>query len=285
MIDTWLPKLWPTAIQESARKFRQGHLLEWDSVAFGAAFANAVCNVTERSGAAGTGYVRVDEAMDYALITSQTCDICEEGKKIPRMPWISVVPAYDILPLLSKGQDGLVRGNRVGYLIPLTHSRFIGQGNLWVADLRLEFPLEKSVLVGRTPIEGFASEEEYAFLADKLAFRRNRPAIDSRVRTYITGPLRQALMAGDFTSDAIVEIRMLCAPTWEKVERVQIHFIVANSKDVERVTREFEVWEPAILSALPRDLSLLPAKIIPYDDYAYAASRKTTYVDYSDLSA
>jgi hypothetical protein len=50
---------------------------------------------------------------------------------------------------------------------------------LWVVDLRVEIPFEKSWLVGRNPIEAFASEAEYLTLAQRLASRRGRAALSN----------------------------------------------------------------------------------------------------------
>ena len=282
MISTWLPEEWPEKANKAAQRFRQGHLLEWDSVAFGANFDHGIATVTRESGSSGLGYVRVDEALSHVMIASQTCDICEEGKKTLVMPWISVIPVYDILPLLPTGQEGNIRRNRVGYLVPLTNEKFAKAGQLWVADLRLEFPLEKSVLVGRDPIEGFASDEDYSFFADKLAFRRSRPAIDKRVREFITTPLGRSLAKDEIDADAIIEVRMMCGPSWEHVERVEMHFLVDNAAIVERITRQYEAFEATL--SLPADLKLLPPKVLPYDEYPYASSRRSSFIDYSEMS-
>jgi hypothetical protein len=50
---------------------------------------------------------------------------------------------------------------------------------VWVADLRIEMPLEKSVLVGRQPIRAFASEQDEVAFGNYLARRRGRPALAS----------------------------------------------------------------------------------------------------------
>lgn len=285
MIDSWLPDRWPQDVIDSAKKFRQGHLLHWDLAAFGADFVHAVCTVTAQTGKSGDGYVRVDEAFPYVLITSQTCDICEEGKRRPRIPWVSVVPVYDILPHLAKGQDGHVRRNRIGYLVPLTYPTFVEDKSLWVADLRIEYPLEKSVLVARQPIEAFASESDYAFLADKLAFRRNRPAIDQQVRKFIIDPLGKALEEKAFRADAILEVRIRCAPRWDQVDRAQLFVIVTDVEHVEPVRQALERWQNSLVLSLPTHLALLETKVATYSDFRYEIARNTMLVDYSDLSA
>jgi len=284
MLDSWLPSAWPAAVVDAMSRFRQGHLVQWDSLAFAANFSHAICNVTAQTGTSGSGYVRVDKACTYGLITSQTCDICEEGKKIPRIPWVTVVPVYNVLPFLSNGQDGLVRKNRIGYLLPLTHENFINSEALWVADLRIEYPLEKGILVDQKPIEAFASEKDYAYFANSLAFRRNRPALDGRVIKLIITPLRDALTSNSIQSDNIEEVRIRCGPTWNQVERAQLFFLIRNATLLEETLQAIEIWQAQLIQALPADLALLHANVISYETFTYLNALNTTLVDFAELS-
>ena len=81
------------------------------------------------------------------------------------------------------------------YLPPdLLERQKIGAGDedyLWIADLRLQVPMDKYILVGREPISGFASAEERLYFGDDLALRRSRPAIPSVVADSVV-PLLQA---------------------------------------------------------------------------------------------
>jgi len=45
--------------------------------------------------------------------------------------------------------------------------------------MRIELPLEKSILVGRAPIEAFPDEEGYIQFGNAIARRRGRPALAS----------------------------------------------------------------------------------------------------------
>jgi hypothetical protein len=284
MIDTWIQGAWPGAVTSAAQRFRQGHVLVWNSVAFAAAFAHSVCSVTSEGDGGGNGYVRVDDAWPYVLITSQTCDICEEGKRRPRMPWVSVVPVYDILPVLRDGQAGLVRQNRIGYLVPLTHQDFQQEGRLWVADLRIEYPLEKGVLVDRDPIEAFAKETDYVYLGDKLAYRRNRPAIDARVRKFIASPFGDWLEKNEAVAANITEVRIRCAPQWDTVEQAQLVILIGDPAMLESTTESIMSWWDQALGAVPDNLAFLVPDIQLYRDFRYEASLAAIPVDYSDLS-
>jgi hypothetical protein len=290
MIDTWLPRDgWPPDVVASMRRFRQGHVFEWNSFAYGTAFSHAVLTTTKAGGDAAAdrpAYVKVDDAWPFVIITSQTCDIVEDGKRLPRIPWISVAPVYDILPSLRPGQANQIRANGFGHLVPLTNPRFATDGRaLWVADLRLEFPLEKSVLVNQSPIEAFSSEDQYAYYAEKLASRRRRPAIDSRVRRCIIAPLGAAIGSGAIQHDSILEVRIFCGPSWDHVELAELLIVVRDSADIEAIEAEFDEWQDEVLNPLlPSDLRLLRTKIESYSNLRFAQYRRSASVDFSDVS-
>jgi len=268
-------------------KFRQGHALRWNSsIAYGANFDDPVCKPTAELGGKDLGYVRVDDVWRYVIITTQTCDICEENKKHPRIPWITVAPVYDILPYIAKGQDNQIRANGFGYLVPLTHPQFLGDGVLWVADLRVEYPLEKSVLAikDNDPIDVFGTEGDYNDFADKLALRRNRPAIDENVRKFITLPLRDSLLAGDIVHESILEMRIQCGPAWDHVETAQIVAVVKDRESVGRIADQFETWHGPISARLPNGLTLQTTAVVAYDDFTYDLSRRAVLIDFSEFS-
>ncbi len=289
MIDSWLPKdSWPPEVIAGMRRFRQGHVFPWNSFVYGTTFRHPVLSTSGAADASadGTGYVKVDATWPLVIITSQTCDIAEDGKRLPRIPWVSVAPVYDIVPFLRPGQANQVRANGFGHLVPLTHTRFATDSSaLWVADLRVEFPLEKSVLVERSPIDGFAAEEQYAYFAEKLASRRSRPAIDTQVQRYIIASLGQAIESGAIGHEAILEVRILCGPAWDHVERAELLIVVRDSADTENVEAEFDKWHDEILApCLPSDLTLLRTKIETFSTFTFAQYRRSAAVDFSDVS-
>jgi len=201
------------------------------------------------------------------------------------MPFVSVAPVFDVMPHLAQaGQENQIRTNGFAYLVPLTHPTMTKDGQLWVADLRLEYPLEKSALVGLIPIEAFAADPDYTAFAEKLAWRRNRPAIDARVRELVTAPLGEALRLGRISHEPIVEMRLRCAPSWDRVDRAKLHALVRDGTRVKPVEDQFGVWEEVVNRKLPRDLTLLPTEIIERAKFSYVASLETMTVDYSDVS-
>jgi hypothetical protein len=61
----------------------------------------------------------------------------------------------------------------------------------WVADLRIEFPVEKGWLVGREPIASFNEDAQYEAFAEMLGTLKNRPDIDDRLSQQLVKPLRR----------------------------------------------------------------------------------------------
>jgi hypothetical protein len=115
---------------------------------------------------------------DFGVITTQTCDLAEEGR--PAQPFFQACPVFKI-------DDAVV--TLPSYLAPLDPPD-LPEGS-WVADLRLEVPLEKSVLVGRRPIEGFPDEQGYLDFARRLGRRRERPAVASELVDAVARTLKR----------------------------------------------------------------------------------------------
>ena len=286
MIESWLPDgAWPDSVRDAVQRFRQGNIVAWSSVVYGAAFSHGICIPTRETGDNGSGFVRIDEPWDHVMITSQTCDICEEGKKRPRFPWISVAPVFDILPAVrDKGQQKQIRSGDFAYLVPLTAAEFSGQGSLWVADLRLEYPLEKSVLVGMPVREAFATEDEYQKLANRLATRRSRPAIDGFVRSAVIGPLGEALRSDRISHNDIAEIRIRCGPKWDVVERARLIFLIYDGASLDDIASQVDAWEAEVKRSLPPEFVLMSAVVQEYQEFSYVESLSAPLVDFSEFS-
>jgi hypothetical protein len=162
---------------EACSRFKQGHLVTRPPFFYGATAGYGIWDLTRDAGDAAQDHevLQLDDdlAPNYGLITTQTCDIYEERK--PRKPWVQVAPVYDGQELIPASSIGNLQKDAIGHLM-LLDSLAIGEG-LWVVDFRIEFPLEKSWLVGKEPIEAFATAERYLRLADRLAGRVGRPAL------------------------------------------------------------------------------------------------------------
>jgi len=117
-----------------------------------------------------------DYAPPYGVITSQSCDLAEDGFEIPRRPWFQVAPVYDLAPVLSAGDRKQLR--RQGGALYQFHLPGLSGGDhqFWVADFRIEIPVEKSWLAGKEPILGLPTDLDRRTFAARLGWMRNRPA-------------------------------------------------------------------------------------------------------------
>jgi len=150
----------------------------------------------------------------------------------------------------------------VNHLIAL-HSPTLPQG-FWVADLRIEFPLEKSVLVGRVPIESFTNEEEYFKLADRLAEARRRPALDNSTSIHIVGSLKEYCESLKKSRrptflDPVYELRLAIRGTRLKVSAAGLIVILKQHPYAQEVVDFFdEWWQQTSPRALTGGIDLLP---------------------------
>jgi hypothetical protein len=146
--------------------------------------------LAEENDTGGTGDSTVVElapdsrlAPAHAILTSQTCDIGEEAD-IWEFPWVQVAPVYQIHDAQLLQRD---------YLVRLTGPDF--QLAAYVADLRIELPVEKGVLVDVISRPGFGNEQEAVDFAEVLGRRRQRAAVATQVNTQIRDTMRAKVNA------------------------------------------------------------------------------------------
>jgi len=163
VIDEHIKRPWPPEVAQALARFKQGDLIARPPFFYG---RHPTLELFDAGGAAD-GDSRVhelhpDDAPPYGVITTQTCDLDEQGT--PTQPWFQVSPVSPLSDeaILNKA-----------YIVELTGSL----GARYVADLRIELPVEKTLLVGREPIAGFATEEEAEEFARLLGVRRARAAL------------------------------------------------------------------------------------------------------------
>lgn len=196
MIDGSLNRPWPQDVQDALEKFKQGHLVEQPPFLYAADLARPLHALTAETARqdqdAGEEITagellcceaEPDSCPPFGIITTQTCDIAEQGT--PAQPWLQVAPVY------QPHHEGDGPFPFKAYFAELDAPTFAGA--LWIADLRLEVPVEKSVLAGREPIEAFATEQGYLEFADRLGRRRARAALADALDRSIVNHLRRRL--------------------------------------------------------------------------------------------
>jgi hypothetical protein len=248
VIDPGIQQPWPDAVREAVTHFRQGDLIERPPLFYAANGAHAVWALTRESGSStgGIEILELDSAdvPPYGIITTQTCDVVEETPK-PKQPWIQVAPVYDAGSHLSYDQQKLIMQDRVVHLVHLTGSAL--QSGFWVADLRIELPLEKSLLVGQSAVPGFSDEVGYQKLARRLAGRRSRPAFAPEIGSTITGPLKQQLDALSKSKradllDPVMELRVAVDGTCMNPRAIGLIIVVKEGIATHKTEVFFNDW-------------------------------------------
>jgi hypothetical protein len=210
VIDDKIPPSWPEEVRDAALAFRQGHVVDTPPFFYFRSSAHPVWQLIldpeDDGGDAALVELDPTDGPPFGLITSHTCDLVEAGKLM--QPWLSVAPVYDYTSRLKPGQERQIEQGRFGHLVRLT-AGWLPAG-FWVADLRIEVPIEKGWLVGREPRPGFANLSEYQVLALRLGMRRSRPALSDALHAQLVGPLRAWLGdKGAAYQDQVESLRLL----------------------------------------------------------------------------
>lgn len=168
---------WPKEVLEACTQFAAGDVVANPPFFY---FADAAYPVWEATRAQDPtdGVIIVDASAaspPFGVITSQTCDIGEEASRKPARPWITVAPVFDFSGADQNLRAGILNGRGTATLVHLPALEAVSAG-LWAADLRIEFPVEKGFLVGKTPIAGFDDEIGARRLLTRVAELRQRPA-------------------------------------------------------------------------------------------------------------
>jgi hypothetical protein len=182
VIDEHINRPWPPEVAQALAPFKQGDLLEKPPFFYG---RHPTIELVDAGGPGGTESqvheLHPDDAPPYGIITTQTCDLNKQGT--PTQPWFQVSPVYVV------GDERILDK---AYAVELTGP----PADRFVADLRIELPLEKSLLVGREPIPGFATDEEAEAFGRLLGQRRARHS-----RTSLSRPSSDRSASGSRTTN------------------------------------------------------------------------------------
>lgn len=285
LIDAGLLKPWPDDVVASLKTFRQGDLVKEPPFFYFGVPRRALWVLSEPESpddADPDVFIADERFVPWGVITTQTCDLQEEGR--PKKPWFAVAPVYKLLPD-DTGLENLIRLERVTYLF---HMSGLEPG-FWVADTRIEFPIEKAWLVGRTPTPGFKTGMEYRAFAERLASNRRRPALIDTIYTDVIKPLRNRLekMSVDEVAelrDPVDELLLDLAGDWTNPETVQL-VILTDGPCPNAVKEWFEQWWDEAASGATK-LNLLRPRFessalggLPVREY-----RRMIPLPFSDLS-
>lgn len=176
MIDSGVPPRdqWPEGVLDSLSGWEQGDLVAEPPFHY---FADPAAPIWEPTRAytkdsAGPEVILPSGPYlpQYGLVTTQTCDIAEEDSDRPIRPWVQLAPVYCLTTWKRKKLEG-GKGPRYWLLVP-----DIPEDGVWVADFRIDIPVEKGWLASQARIQGFADEDAKRAVGRRLASQRGRPA-------------------------------------------------------------------------------------------------------------
>lgn len=147
------------------------------------------------------------------------------------------------------------------------------EGGIWVADMRVELPWEKSVLVGRDPIASFPTEDGYIEFANAMARRKGRPALASVFHDFLSGTAREI----NRSSKRKKQSRRIRDKTlkWKlaiedgtRLEPVAARLYIVTQEEPDEETKDWvgAWWDEARQVAEAANLELLPVAWINQDN-------------------
>jgi hypothetical protein len=198
----------------------------------------------------------------YFVITTQTCDIVESGRD-SNHPWVQVAPVFDMSRLSGGERKMLVRR---GFNHWLWHLPGLEAG-FWVADLRIEFPVEKGLL-GTLPIlAGHSDESDRRRFGERLATRRSRPAFADVFCDEVQKPL----------VDLLRQLKQSDEEVWAEMQAVDVfvrmddhlnpstvQVAIISDEDPPQSVKDWWTtwWADAAVRALEVSIDLLPLQIV-----------------------
>ena len=248
MIDSGLVSNWQPSVVAAAKRFEQGDLIEHPPFFYAARPALGTWQTTlalaDDEATDDTIVIEVDpdDGPQYGIITTPGCDIDNTTVK----PWIQVAPVYPLDQIANAdGRLGDIRRDAIPYLVLLEPP---GIDGLWVADLRIEVPVEKSVLAHRTPLPGFADETDRRWFARRLAGRLERPALPESVHDTVVRPLHRLLQRANNTlsvalGESKIEFRLAHTGDPDQLQTVRLYVVARNGAAVpDIVTAAVNRW-------------------------------------------
>lgn len=276
MINDHLLRPWPDEVAAALDEFRQGDLIERPPFFYWGVGNYPLWRPTseELSDEEDDVVILDDDGFTHGIITTQTCDLRGPGSSTK--PWLMLSPVYGIEGD-PNGIRSLVDRGLVTYL-----SRVTGLEDRYaVADTRLEFPLEKGYLVGRQPLRGFRTEEEYLRFAEKLAENKRRPALASSIYECVLAPLRERARATsadeiDRVFEHLWELRLRVEG--DRVDPIAVQLVVFSSAPPSDDLRAWfdEWWDEARVAAEDRLALLRP-------DFRDASRRSVSPIEYQGM--
>jgi hypothetical protein len=289
---------WPVGVLDEVAAFRQGDVVEELPLFYFADAARAVHARTRAYAAGGIAsgtVVRFSEPAPYGIVTTQTCDLAQEGDRRPNSAWVRLAPVYNAesphpvlenQKLVPGAARSLIKKGRDQFRMWLPK---LADG-MWIADLTLEVTCERGWLASKARIEVFTTDEERQQFSQRLAWLAARPAFDSRFVRAVQQPVIAALR----------ELAKTDAPSYERMQLLVAEIgvrldnrlatgqatlaILHSGIDTDLASWWEELWPVLYDNAASEGFNLFPLEILDLGQLSAAAYRSMTRVPLANLS-
>ncbi|MHB8620224.1 MAG: hypothetical protein ACYDAG_11765 [Chloroflexota bacterium] len=214
-----------------------------------------------------------DDRPAWGVITTQSCDIDEEGRN--RKPWVQVAPVYELAS--DDPRLGKMRHWDVSYFAPVPQL-----GPNWVADLRIEIPVEKGWLAEQDPRPAFGDDDGYRAFAEFCGRQRYRVAFATVIHDRVLAGLKSLLEQfhkdapdayADFRATLLHLFLDLAGGDTLAPSALQLVFVYeaelpSGAKD------RLDDWWQAQLAADGLPVAVLAPRYLQLGDVRFAESRK-----------
>ena len=236
------------------------------------------------------------EVAPYGLVTTQTCDLAEEGDTKPKSAWVQLAPVFNaesshpVLEdqnLLNGSVRKLIRSGRDQVRLWIPN---LPENGLWYADLTLEVPVERGWLANRERIVGFQSETDREKVGGRLAWLRSRPAFDDRFVRAIQQPVVHALRGLNREDKQMyermhVQVSEIGVALNGHLEVAQAELVVLHSDADEDIQAWWlNLWTSLYENAQAEEFNLLPLRVVELTELSAAEYRNLTRLPLASIS-
>jgi len=274
---------WGDGYQEQFNRFRQGHIIEGVPLVYLGSATHplwAVESEVLRDGFGRELQTSMEKGLPlrHAMITTQGCDILK-----PTHTWIGVTPVYDAAEYFDRGKIGQIGAGQILYLLAIAPP-WATSDQKWVADLRIEIPLEKTVLLGREPLEAYANDADYVRVPQRLAFLRQRPDVANACLDYVSQPLFDWVRQQDERERermwATVDHVRIWQDSYESPTKAQLILVVHGGRMEDH---DHDLWDAAqdhvYEQASAAGLMMIPTKVTTMEELSAAEFQASFIVE------
>ena len=270
-IDEGMPSSrneWPEGVLQNLSKFSQGDVVANPPFFYFADPKVGVWAWTAQFADDDEGEGVIEAGLrcspQFGMVVSQTCDVVEEDASRPKYAWVQICPVYKRDDLSEVDRNLLKKSKGAKYLL---HIPTLVDG-FWVADLRVEFPVEKGWLSDQPVIAGCNDDVQRRRVAERLAAVRARPAFGRSFVRAVQGPLVDELKQlkrkkKSFWGKLCDQVDEVAVRMDDLLEPKSVQVVLIVSKDLDQDILEWwqEWWDRAAVRAREHDLELMQLEV------------------------